>query len=86
MPEPETQKLYPQTTIRDFYYLLFRQKRKIILFFCTVMIAVILGTFLLPKTYQSEAKLLVRLGRENVSLDPTAATGQSVNTNSKPGK
>lgn len=79
MPESETQKLYPQATIRDFYYVLFRQKRKIILFFCTVMVVVILGTFLLPKTYQSEAKLLVRLGRENVSLPPTAATGQMLN-------
>ena len=38
-----------------------------------------MGTFLSPKTYQSEAMLLVRLGRENVSLDPTAATGQTVN-------
>ena len=62
-------KIYPNTTLRDFYYVLFRQKRKIILFFCTVMVAVTLGTFLSPKTYQSEAILLVRVGRENVSLD-----------------
>jgi capsular exopolysaccharide synthesis family protein len=79
MTEPATMKLYPNATIRDFYYVLFRQKRKIILFFCTVVVAVTLGTFLSPKTYQSEAMLLVRLGRENVSIDPTAATGQTVN-------
>jgi capsular exopolysaccharide synthesis family protein len=72
-------KMYRNTTLRDFYYVLFRQKRKIIMFFCMVMLTVTLGTFLSPKTYQSEAMLLVRLGRENVSLDPTAATGQTVN-------
>jgi uncharacterized protein involved in exopolysaccharide biosynthesis len=34
--------------------------------------------FLMPKTYRSEAKLYVRLGRESVSLDPSATTGQTV--------
>src|SRR5665647_1284584 len=81
MPEPATMKIYPNNTLRDFYYVLFRQKRKIILFFCVVMVTVTLGTFLSPKTYQSEAMLLVRLGRENVSLDPTAQTGQMINLN-----
>jgi polysaccharide biosynthesis protein PslE len=33
---------------------------------------------LAPRKYQSEAKLFVRLGRESVSLDPTATTGLSV--------
>ena len=33
---------------------------------------------LATRTYQSEAKLFVRLGRESVSLDPTATTGQFV--------
>lgn len=31
---------------------------------------------LAPRKYQSEAKLLVRIGRESVTLDPTATTGQ----------
>jgi uncharacterized protein involved in exopolysaccharide biosynthesis len=34
---------------------------------------------LLPKKYESEAKLFVRLGRESVSLDPTATTGATNN-------
>jgi uncharacterized protein involved in exopolysaccharide biosynthesis len=33
---------------------------------------------LAPRSYRSDAKLLVRLGRETVSLDPTATTGQFV--------
>ncbi|MCA9189516.1 MAG: hypothetical protein KDA99_28025, partial [Planctomycetales bacterium] len=31
-----------------------------------------------PRTYESEAKLLVRIGHENVTLDPTATTGETV--------
>ena len=31
-----------------------------------------------PRTYQSEARIHVRLGRETVHLDPTATTGQTV--------
>ncbi len=73
------QKNFPDRTLRDFFSVLFRQKRKVILFFCFVIITTALGTFLAPKIYQSQAKLLVRLGRESVTLDPTAAMGQVVN-------
>lgn len=44
-------------------------------FFLTVMVGVTAFTFLTPETYRSTAKLLVRLGRESVTLDPTATTG-----------
>ncbi|MGB6042858.1 MAG: GNVR domain-containing protein, partial [Pirellulales bacterium] len=32
-----------------------------------------------PRSFRSEAKLFVRVGRETVGLDPTATTGQTVN-------
>jgi uncharacterized protein involved in exopolysaccharide biosynthesis len=32
----------------------------------------------LPRTYESEAKIFVRLGRESVALDPTATTGSTM--------
>lgn len=32
-----------------------------------------------PRKYESEAGLLVRVGRESVTLDPTATTGQTMN-------
>ena len=67
-----------ETTLRDFYDVLFRHKRRSLLFFCCVMIAVTLVTFLLPEIFRSEATLMIRLGRESVSLDPTATTGQVV--------
>lgn len=68
-----------ETSLRDFYYILFRHKKKVIIFFFVVVITVTLGTFLSPEIYQSNAKLLLTLGRESVALDPTASTGKVVN-------
>lgn len=51
----------------------FRHKRKAIAFFVGVVTLVTLVTLASPKTYQSEGKLLLRLGRENAALDPTAS-------------
>lgn len=42
------------------------------------MLIVTLGNWLIPEMYRSEAKVLVRLGRESVTLDPTATTGQVI--------
>lgn len=55
-----------------------RQRKRTLLFFAAVMTLVVVGAFVCPKTYQSEAKLFVRLGRESVTLDPTATTGKVV--------
>ena len=43
-----------------------------------VMAAVLAYALFYPKSYSSESKLFVRLGRESVTLDPTATTGQVV--------
>lgn len=68
----------PESTLRDVYKVLFRHQWKIVGFFCAVIVTVTLGTFLAPEIYKSEAKLMVRLGRESVALDPTATTGQII--------
>ena len=47
------------------------------LFFVAVMAATALVTFLMPRTYRAQAKLMIRLGRENATLDPTATLGQA---------
>lgn len=67
-----------EQSIRDIYFVIFRQKWKIIAFFLAVVTVVTVGTFISPPIYQSEAKLLIRVGRESVSLDPTAGTGQVI--------
>jgi uncharacterized protein involved in exopolysaccharide biosynthesis len=53
------------------------QKRKMAVFFVAALVAVALVTFLSAPVYRSQAKLLVRLGRENATLDPAATLGQA---------
>lgn len=62
-------------TSRDFVYVLFRHKWKMLFFFITVVCLVTAVTISSPEIYRSEAKLLLKIGRESVSLDPTASTG-----------
>jgi uncharacterized protein involved in exopolysaccharide biosynthesis len=47
------------------------------LVFVGMMGAVTAGVLLMPRAYRSEAKLFVRLGRENVTLDPTTTLGEA---------
>jgi uncharacterized protein involved in exopolysaccharide biosynthesis/Mrp family chromosome partitioning ATPase len=64
-----------ELSLRDLFYIGFRHKGKMLAWFLTVMVGVTAFTFLTPETYRSTAKLLLRLGRESVTLDPTATTG-----------
>src|SRR5262249_158936 len=66
----------PSTTARDICQLLFRHKSKIIFCFTISMCAAIAVILFWPRKYKSESKLLVRVGRETVTLDPAATTGQ----------
>lgn len=64
-----------EQSLRDLFYIGFRHKGKMLVWFIAVMVSVTAVTFLMPETYRSTAKLLLRLGRESVTLDPTATTG-----------
>lgn len=64
-------------TRRDFYRQLSRHYKKSLCAFLLVMAASILISFLAASVYQSQSILYVRLGRENVRLDPTATFGQA---------
>ena len=48
-----------------------------LVFLATSALAVLAMIFL-PKSYSSEAMIFVKLGRETVSLDPTATTGSTI--------
>ncbi len=63
--------------LREAWHVLYRHKRKMTLFFLLVMAATTVYIVLSPRAYRSQAKLLLRLGRENVTLDPTATFGQA---------
>ena len=64
--------------MRDVFYVFFRHSRPAALAFFAVLVTVSVYVASKPQSYRSEARLMVRLGRESVSLDPTAATGKTV--------
>ncbi|MHC4248002.1 MAG: Wzz/FepE/Etk N-terminal domain-containing protein, partial [Planctomycetota bacterium] len=67
-----------QWTSRDVAGVLFRRKGATFAFFTAAGVAVAAYVVLAPEVYRSEAKLLVKIGRESVALDPTATTGRII--------
>ena len=65
-------------TPRDIARILFRHRKKMAVFFCTVIGLTLVVIAFYPRSYSSESKLLVRVGRESVALDPTATTGETI--------
>ncbi len=62
---------------RDVYRVIFRHRKKAAAVFLGVMALVFVYALTAAKQYHSEAKLVIRLGRENTNLDATATIGQS---------
>jgi len=60
-------------SLRDILAILFRHQTKIIVFFAVVVSTVTIASFMAAETYESEAKLLIRVGRESVSVDPSVS-------------
>lgn len=58
---------------------IWRHRWKLLAFGCVMLLAAIALGAAWPKTYRSEAKLYVRLGRENVGMDATASLGHEIN-------
>jgi uncharacterized protein involved in exopolysaccharide biosynthesis/Mrp family chromosome partitioning ATPase len=76
MVKNETGGRISEGSLRDIVYVLFRHKGRVAAFSLVFWMTVTFATFLMPAVYRSESKLLVGLGRENVTLDPTATTGR----------
>jgi len=66
-----------RSTLFEVVSVLRDHRRWIALSFAVLMGATILTAFFLPRTYSSEAQLLVRIGRENTRVDPTTTLGDS---------
>ena len=67
----------PKTMLRDVCLAVSRHRKKAAAFFLLVMAITILVTVLVPKTYVSESKLFVRLGREDLVPDSAATLRNS---------
>jgi polysaccharide biosynthesis protein PslE len=55
-----------------------RHRFKVLTFGCLMLAGAIFLALAWPKTYRSEAKLYVRLGRENLGLDATTSMGHEI--------
>jgi uncharacterized protein involved in exopolysaccharide biosynthesis len=65
---------------QQFFNILRRHQKKVLAF---PTLCVVVGTAVIlwwPRTYESEARLFLRMGRESVGLDPTVNTGQALST------
>src|SRR4051812_46719821 len=71
---PSADDLSPPTRV---WRALTRHKTAAAAFFVGVLAVVAAVTLLTPRTYRSQSKLFLRLGRENATLDPTATLGQN---------
>ncbi len=60
-----------ESSLRDILNVLFRHKWKISIFFVIVVTVSVGITYLSAEIYESHAGLLIRVGRENLSMDPT---------------
>ncbi len=65
-------------SVHDVSRILVRHKKKAISCFALVMATTVAAILFWPRKYESESKLFVQVGRESVSLDPTATTGQVI--------
>lgn len=63
-------------TINDAARGVMRRKKYVVIFFVVTCFLIGIATLLTRKAYESEARLFMRLGRENTSLDATTTLGE----------
>lgn len=66
------------TSTLDVAEAVFRHKWKVLLLPTLVIGAGLAIALFMPRTYRSEAKLALRVGRQSVNIDPVAQTGQQM--------
>jgi polysaccharide chain length determinant protein (PEP-CTERM system associated) len=68
-------------SLRDILHVVFKHKKQILFLFLVTVIAVAVGTIAAKPTYEAEAKILVKIGRENLYAPPNSATSQIIKPN-----
>ncbi len=56
---------------REFLRIVFRHRRKALGFFFATVLVTLTALLMMSPVYESEAKLLIKVGRETVAMDPT---------------
>ena len=74
---------YGRWSLRDVLYIVFKQKKQILVFFLFTVITVAIVTFAVKPTYEAKAQILVKIGRENLYIPPNSAASQIIKPNSE---
>ena len=69
---------YNSNLIRNYVRAIFQNKGKLLFFNLLVLLGAAAVILFWPREYRSEAKVWIKIGRENSKLDPTAATGETI--------
>ncbi len=80
----QSSSFFAEASLGDFMSIFYRHRRAALIFFAVAMSVTTLYVLFVPRQYRSEAKLFVRIGRENVGLDATTTLGQSSPVTSLP--
>src|SRR6187549_3206069 len=78
MSEPSQPSVGASFGLRDVAHTFFRHKKKAAFFSLSIIALATLVLLFAPRSYRSEARLFLQVGRESVRLDPTATTGQMI--------
>jgi uncharacterized protein involved in exopolysaccharide biosynthesis len=63
--------------VMELLAMVLRRKKQFALVFCSVIALVAIATLLATREYRSQAKLFLRLGRENASVEPLTSVGEN---------
>lgn len=64
------------STVKDFFYVLFRHKLAVIGLFLFTTLAVFVGLYIWPETYEAMASILIKLGKQNTSVSSVMLPSQ----------
>src|SRR5689334_7082727 len=70
-----------QHGLRHWLGVFFRHNGKMAVVFCAILATFVGALIAFPRSYPSEARMFVRLGKESVSLDPTATMHETISVN-----
>jgi polysaccharide chain length determinant protein (PEP-CTERM system associated) len=73
---------FRRSSFRDFLNVFFKRKKQILIFFVVTVCTVGAGTFVVKPTYEADAQILVKMGRENLYTPPSGKTNPIINFNS----
>ena len=68
-------------SLRDFLYVVFKHKTKILAVFLATVITVTAASFIMKPTYEADSKILIKFGRENIYIPATEHVSPIVNLN-----